>query len=408
MTPPGERAPVVDGERIVAIDVVRGFALLGILIMNVQSFAMVDAAYFNPSAYGDYSGTHKLVHSLSHILADQKFMTIFSMLFGAGIVLMLSRAERQGQPVRGLHYRRMFVLLLFGIAHAYLLWHGDILVYYALCGMIVFPFRHRRIRTQLLLGFIMLSVSSGLYIFSGLTLPMWPEEAVAGFLSDWDPSPQEVEAQLMIFRGGWLGQLGPRAEKSFEFHTFVFLFWGMWRAGGLMLIGMALYRKGVFSARRTARFYWGLVGAAIVVGLPVVAYGLKAAIDSGWNMKYVFFIGGQYNYWGSIVVSMGWVGAIMLVVKAGILKHLTAGFAAVGRMALSNYIGQTILCTLLFYGHGLGYYGHIERAGQVGVLVAVWTIQLTVSPLWLRRFRFGPLEWLWRTLTYGERQSLRR
>ncbi|MFH1754581.1 MAG: hypothetical protein ABIA59_02650 [Candidatus Latescibacterota bacterium] len=134
-------APIAPGERSVSLDVLRGVAVLGILIMNIQSFSMIEAAYLNPSSYGDLTGLNKWVSIVSHIFADQKFMTIFSILFGAGIVLMTSKAEATGRKSAGLHYRRTFWLLVIGAMHAYLLWHGDILVLYALCSLGVFWFR---------------------------------------------------------------------------------------------------------------------------------------------------------------------------------------------------------------------------------------------------------------------------
>jgi len=150
--------PAADPERIVPIDVLRGFALLGILVMNIQSFAMPDAAYMNPTAYGDLSGANFAVWLLSHVFADQKFMTIFSMLFGAGIVLMTSRAEaRQGRSA-ALHYRRMGALWVIGMLHAYLLWYGDILYSYAMCGLLVYLFRNFRPRWLMTLGLISITI----------------------------------------------------------------------------------------------------------------------------------------------------------------------------------------------------------------------------------------------------------
>ena len=143
----GPRGPVPESKRIPSLDAMRGFALLGILIMNIQSFSMIYAAYFNPTAYGDLSGVHRWVWILSHLFADQKFMTIFSMLFGAGIVLMAERAEAIGRSAAPLHVRRMLLLIAFGAAHAYLLWYGDILVIYGMSGMVVYLFRRRSSRT---------------------------------------------------------------------------------------------------------------------------------------------------------------------------------------------------------------------------------------------------------------------
>ncbi len=410
MTTPPDRPnaePVAETARIDAIDVLRGFALLGILVMNIQSFAMPQAAYFNPTAWGDLEGANLWVWLAGRMLADQKFMTIFSMLFGAGIVLMAGRAEARGGAGRT-HYRRMGWLLVIGLLHAHLLWHGDILFTYAVCGMAVYPLRRLSPGWLLALGTALIAVGSAMFLAFGLSLPYWPEDARAAFEAEaWRPAPAVIEAELAAFRGGWLEQQPIRSVAAVGFQTFILLMWGFWRAGGLMLVGMALFKGGVFSAERSPRFYAGLVAAAVAVGLPLQAYGLSLDFAGGWPVS-SFFIGVQFNYWPSIAVSLGWVGLVMLACRSAALHRLTRPFAAVGQTALTNYLLQTVLCTLIFYGHGLGWFGSVDRLGQVGVVAAVWALQLAASPLWLRRYRFGPAEWAWRSLTYGARQPLRR
>ena len=410
MANPPERpdaGPVAETARIDAIDVLRGVALLGILVMNIQSFAMPQAAYFNPTAYGDLEGANLRVWLAGRMLADQKFMTIFSMLFGAGIVLMAGRAAATAVP-RRVHYRRMGWLLVIGLLHAHLLWHGDILFLYAVCGMLVYPLRRLAPVRLLALGTALLAVASVYSVGSGLSLPHWPEEARAGFTTYvWQPTPEMIESELAAFRGDWLAQQPFRSSGALGFETVFLLSWGLWRAGGLMLIGMALFKGDVFSARRSGRFYAVLIAAAAAVGLPLQAYGLYLDFARGWTV-WSFFIGMQFNYWPSVAVSLGYVGLVMLACRTAALKPLTRPFAAVGRTALTNYLLQTILCTTIFYGHGLGWFGSVDRLGQVGVVAGVWALQLVASPLWLRRFRFGPAEWAWRSLTYGARPPLRR
>ena len=402
-----EAGPVAQGARIDSIDVLRGVALLGILVMNVQSFAMPQAAYFNPTAYGDLEGANLYVWVAGRMLADQKFMTIFSMLFGAGIVLMAGRAEARGDG-RQVHYRRMGWLLVIGLLHAHLFWSGDILFLYAVCGMLVSPLRRQPPGRLLAFGAVLLAVASAYSVGSGLSLPYWPEEARASFASSvWQPTPEMLDAELAAYRGGWLDQQPARSAGAFAFETFMLITWGVWRAGGLMLIGMALFRREVFSARRSPRFYAGLIAVAVAVGLPLQAYGIALDFARGWPV-WSFFVGMQLNYWPSIAVSLGYVGLVMLACRTAALRGLTRPFAAVGQTALTNYLLQTILCTTIFYGHGLGWFGSVDRVGQVGVVAAVWAVQLIASPLWLRRFRYGPAEWAWRSLTYGARPPLRR
>lgn len=410
---PGQSPPAAPSAppapaRIESIDVLRGFALLGILVMNIQSFAMIDAAYFIPVAYGDFSGVNFWVWALSHLLADQKMMTIFSMLFGAGIVLMSTGRERAGGSPAAAHYRRNAVLLVFGLAHAYLLWYGDILVTYALCGMAVYPLRRLRPRWLLTIGLVLVAVASAVSAFSAWSVPYWPPVQVEEFRAGGLPSPETVAQELDIYRSGWLRQMEHRVPTSLYFETYVLAVWGLWRASGLMLVGMALFKLGVFSAERSRRFYLWLIAIGVFIGLPIVAYGIHRNIAAGWNPIYVFFTGSQFNYWGSILVALAWVGVVMLVCQAGKAAAATGPLAAVGRLALTNYLLQTLICTTIFYGHGFGLFGKVERVGQIAIVAGVWALQLVLSVLYLRHFRIGPAEWLWRTMTYLKAPPLRR
>ena len=408
INPPDRRetGPIAETTRIDAIDILRGVALLGILLMNIQSFAMPRAAYSNPVAYGDLEGANLYVWVASRMLAEQKFMAIFSMLFGAGIVLMAERADARGNARRA-HYRRMGWLLVIGLLHAHLLWHGDILFLYAVCGMLLYPLRRQPPGRLLALGALLLAVCSVLFVALGMSFPHWPENERAAFTAEWLPSAAAIEAELAVWRGSWLDQQPVRSAWAFEFETSTLIAFGVWRAGGLMLIGMALFKQGVFSARLPSRFYAVLVAAAVAVGLPLQAYGVALDFAREWQ-AWSFFFGTQFIYWPSIAVSLGYVGLVMLVCRAAALRPLTRSIAAVGRTALTNYLLQTIICTTIFYGHGLGWFGAVDRVGQVGVVAAVWAVQLVASSLWLRRFRFGPAEWVWRWLTYGVRPPLRR
>lgn len=401
-------APVKEHHRIASLDVLRGFALLGILAMNVQSFSMISAAYFNPTAYGDLTGANEWVWRMTHILVDLKFMAIFSMLFGAGIVLMTSRAESRGQSVAGMHYRRMAWLIVFGLLHAHLLWYGDILYWYGMCGLVVYFFHRLRPCWLLVWGLLSIAVASALMASAGWPMQFWPPEVVEGFTLDWQPTIEATAEEIAIYQGGWLEQMNHRVPKALEMESSIFFLWALWRVGGLMLLGMALFKLGLFSAERSPACYGTLIAAALVVGVPAIVYGMHRNFALGWDVRYSFFFGAQYNYWASIPVSLGWVGLVMLACRQPGLAPLTRPFAAVGRMAFTNYILQTVLCTTIFYGHGFGFFGHAERVDQIAVVVAVWALLLVISPIWLHYFLFGPLEWLWRSVTYLQRQPLRR
>src|SRR5215831_1069935 len=237
--------PVTEKERIFTLDVLRGFALLGILPMNIQDFCMPGAAYFNPTAYGDLHGANYWVWLLSHLLADEKFMAIFSMLFGAGILLMTGRIEDAGRPSAALHYRRMGWLVLFGMLHAYLLWSGDILYSYGVCGLLVFLFRKCRPRTLLIVGAVSLTITPALMSFFGWSVHYWSAETLQSLREGlWMPSPASIAHELADFRGTWLTQMGERVNDSLLMETLYFFVWTFWRVFGLMLIGMALLKMG--------------------------------------------------------------------------------------------------------------------------------------------------------------------
>jgi len=401
-------APVSQAERIDSLDVLRGFALLGILMMNIMSFSMPFSAYFNPSAYGDMTGANYRVWFFSHLLFDQKFMTIFSMLFGAGIVIFSTRAAERGRSPAAMHYRRAFWLLVIGIVHAYFLWYGDILVLYAMCALIIYPARHLAAKWLLPIGLFMIAVGSGVSLLAGFTMHLWPPEAIAEMARFWNPGAEGIAKEIAAYTGPWSGQMPHRVEMSLGFHTAYFLKWGFWRAGGLMLVGMALYKWGVFSAKCSRKTYLTMLVAGLLGGLPLILTGIRLNEAAQWSLYFSFFKGAQFNYWGSLFMSAAYVGLLMLFcqsVGGGWLKN---SLRAVGQMAFTNYLMHTLICIAIFYGPGFGLFGQVPRTGQIAVVLAVWIAQLIYSPLWLARFRFGPFEWLWRSLTYWHAQPMLR
>ena len=402
-------APVGQADRIAALDVLRGFALLGILVMNIQFFAMPGAAYMNPTAYGDLTGANRAVWIAGHVLFDQKFMTIFSLLFGAGIVLFTTRAEAKGQRAGWLHYKRIFWLLVIGLIHAHLIWPGDILVLYATCGTIVFLFRRLAAVPLIAIGMLSLVVGSAIWQAFGWSVQFWPPEAVANIINeDWRPTAENLAKEIAAYQGGWLTQMQERVPTALVFETLFMVIWGLWRAGGLMLIGMGFYKLGIVTGERTPSFYARMFAIGAIAGLSLSAYGVSRNFAANWSFPYSMFTGSQFNYWGSLLLSGGWIGMVMLAVTTGAVPAITSRLGAVGRMAFTNYLMHSIICTTIFYGHGFGLFGEVSRLGQALVVLGVWTFQLIVSPIWLRHFQFGPFEWLWRSLTYGRMQPFRR
>jgi uncharacterized protein len=401
-------SPVAAADRIQTLDVLRGFALLGILIMNIQSYCMPEAAYFFPTAHGDLNGANYWVWYLSELFARRKFITLFSMLFGAGVVLMHERASAGGRGWAGLHYRRMGVLWLIGMLHAYLLWEGDILVSYAICGLFLFVFRRVRPGRLLVVGLIFLAVGFGLSLMAGLSAPYWPPERLAEFRSQWQPGEELIAQQIASMRGGWLGEIVHRAPNVLMIHLFYIPYHNIWRAGGCMLLGMAFFKWGWLSGLGRRRLYGTLIALGLLVGLPLTVLGVHLQMKADWEPVYSFFIASQFGYWGAIPLSLGYLGLVVLLFRGRIWPALAERLAAVGRMAFTNYLLQTVICTTLVYGRGFGLFGGVERTGQAGIVLVVWILQLLYSPIWLRHFLFGPAEWLWRSLSYRKRQPMRR
>ncbi|MGH7470272.1 MAG: DUF418 domain-containing protein [Longimicrobiales bacterium] len=400
-------APIAETERISALDVLRGFALLGILLMNIQAFSMPWDAYLNPTAFGDLTGANRWIWMVTHVVADQKFISIFSLLFGAGIVLMTDRLD-PGRTT-AIHFRRMAILIAFGLLHAHGLWQGDILYAYGVCGLLVYPARKLPARRLILLGMVVLATGSLIYLASGLAMRNWPPEVVSDFTHEYWRSPVAAQQhELAVYRGGWLQQSSLRSPDALIMETFVFLFDIVWKVAGLMLIGMALFKLDVLAARRADRFYRRLLMMGLGLGLPTVLYGMWANFRAGWDVRYSFFFGSQFNYWGSVLVALGWIAALLLLCRSGRLPALQHRLAAIGRTAFSNYILQTVICTTIFYGHGFGLFGRVDRIGQLLFVFAIWSVQLVLAPVWLKHFAYGPLEWLWRSLTYGRTQPMRR
>ena len=398
--------PTQKQERIQSLDVLRGFAIMGILFMNIQSFSMPGAAYLNPSAYGSLEGINGWAFIFSDLIANTKFISIFSILFGAGIILMTSRLEAKGRPTAGIHYRRNFWLLLFGLAHAYLIWYGDILVSYALIAFWIYFLRKKSPRTLFIIAGILFLVPLMIDMASGLSIPYWSEADYQSTLSMWNPSEDYISKELATYRGGWFGQMESRIDTAIGLQTFIFLILFLWRSSSMMLIGMAFYKLGILSAEKSTAFYRKMMLWGLGLGLPITAYGIYANFKQEWSMEFSMFFGVQYNYIGSVLLAFAYIAIVMLLCKSSAIGFLQKWIAPVGRMALTNYLMQSIICTFIFYGHGLGYYGSVPRIGQLGIMVGVWILQIIYSKYWLDRFKFGPFEWLWRSLTYWKIQKI--
>jgi uncharacterized protein len=426
--------PVEAAERVASVDVIRGFALLGILAMNIVDFGWPEPVYSTPIRDPEAGPLDIALWAFNHVIFDTKMMTLFSMLFGAGLVLMSERAVGRGAKPGWVFYRRTFWLLVIGLVHAYLVWSGDILVMYASCGFFLYLFRKLRPRTLLITGtcfvlmFIPLLIGFRLVVVPYMKRtyerveaqqkadqkPDWWDKKVHGGYRDMTkqemPKHDDFMKSIMLHRGPYNRMVKERAKQLIWVQTLGFVFGAWWFAGGRMLIGMGLMKLGVFAAELSKRAYLWMMIVGYGIGVPVMLFDCYHQISNG------FFLGRGFEYlmqgWillvlvGSLPVVFGHIGLVMLICKTGALPWLTRRLAAVGRMALSSYLFDSLLCTTLFYGYGFDLFATLHRPMLYVLVVVIWTFHLLICPLWLEVFRYGPAEWVWRSLTYWKPQKM--
>ncbi|ELY97310.1 hypothetical protein C482_13790 [Natrialba chahannaoensis JCM 10990] len=402
MSKRAEDGPTPPSERIVALDALRGVALLGILLVNIWLFSMPEASLSNPTVHGDFTGGNYWAWFGTHVFAQQKFITLFTLLFGAGIILFTqsARSKSTEHVAAVLSARRFGWLVLFGLAHAYLLWYGDILVAYGACAFGVLVLRDLPARTLTTIGIGLIAVPSLIEVLAALTAD---PSAVA---DTWRPTESVLRAEIETYRSGWIEQFDHRASTSFRRQTTDFVGYTAWRVGGVMLLGMALFKWGVMTNERSAQFYARLAVGGAVSGLAVILAGVAYIHAHDWGVEGAL-LWRQFNYWGSLPLAAAYLALVMWYCKWRPDSLATRWFAAVGRTAFSNYLLQTVLATSIFYGHGLGLFGAVTRVELLAIVVAIWAVQVPLSVLWLRYFRYGPIEWLWRALTYRSMPPLR-
>jgi uncharacterized protein len=410
--------PTTRAERISSIDLLRGFSLLGILLMNVIGFAFPGTAYFDPSSIGGSTGANLWVWAINYILFEGKMRAIFSMLFGAGIIIFTSRLEQRGAGLvtADLYYRRMLWLIVFGMTHAYLFWGGDVLYPYGVTALILFAFRKLKARTQIVLGLLVLAATVPGFIAEARNTQALHDRAATANASakdkqDWDamykrlkPTREAMQPNIEAHRGGFIRETGYRApgvtqRSSYGFYTNIFF-----DCCGIMLVGMGLYQLGYFSARRTYAEY-AMVGLlAYTVGIAANTYVVIRQVATNFDPLVNLWAESGYHF-ERLAVGLGHASLVMIVAKAGVLQFLTSRIAAIGQMALTSYFTHTLIGTTIF--DRLGYYGQWQRYQVYYVVAAIWVFQLIVSKPWLEHFQFGPMEWMWRSLTYWKRQPMR-
>ncbi|MEM7145421.1 MAG: DUF418 domain-containing protein [Verrucomicrobiota bacterium] len=392
-------------DRIEAIDVIRGIALCGLVPMNILDFAFAEDHYFSP---GNTAGFSLFLWHAVIILGSGKFMSLFALLFGAGILLATQTKEAAGQPVNGYYTKRLAWLAVFGLLHAYLIWYGDILVAYAVTGFIIFWCRHWKPRTQIIVGALFLAVLPFFIALLTLGLHSSGFDLQAAIDADAE-SPDNFEMKANeAFLGSWLEQLPYRALYAAIVQFFGIPFLVFWIAGGWMFIGIALVKLGFFQGAWPLAKYRRIALITIITGIILGVAGHAWDQYHNWNIIPVM-ASFPVAYLAMVLLALGYAALILYwCLRTKDTPHpIHTALAKVGRMALTNYIAQSLVLSLIFYGHGLGLRTQLPFPAVIAIVPAVWIAQLILSSLWLKYYRFGPLEYLWRCLTYGKRFPLK-
>jgi uncharacterized protein len=404
-------------DRIGSLDFLRGIAILGILVINIESFAYPDP--WSPYKYGFDSAIDTHVRFWVYFFTQGKFFGMLTVLFGAGFFIFMERLEHKGLGLSGMdiYLRRLFVLFIIGVAHAYLIWDGDILYHYAACGFVLLFFRTWSIRNLLILIAVVI-----LYMFfntyqrtaaqqdklaayeAALQIPVTNRsEAEIEVVTNWEKrtqpkvaSDEPIETPRNTIIESWIEN-----AKHTKVHEGEVLYTGIFlRTMIMMILGVILYQTGVFSDLNAMKHYWLLT--SIILLLAVFANYFRY-----YQWTYEYYLPVTSHLKASLGnFSKELMGLSYALVFNGAFQKLIKQkgesiIAKIGRMALTNYISQSIICAFLFYGFGLGWHGQFSRVELLPIIVVIWIFQLLFSYFWLKKYQYGPLEWVWRRFTYG-------
>lgn len=381
-------------ERLTSLDTIRGIAVLGILFMNLFMMAAPQTAYTSPDWNSNASNSDYWVYAIQHLFFDGRFMALFCLLFGAGLALFWEKTEIRGYPAKKVLYQRLGWLLLFGALHAIFIWFGDILFCYALAGLFVVATSliHQAPKSLLKIGIGLFAAGYLLFTLIWYLLPLVPEEFLTGKFGAELYSPAEVTVDLALWTGPYTDQVLNQALLFIGFLTTMIFMGLIWSVAGLMLTGIALYKLNIFRTGLKPHTQWLLLSG----GLLLSGYDLWISWQIGFNNSRNIF-----SPWNFIAALMMALGYLSLIVKASnYYRNQENLFSRVGRMAFSFYIFQSISMILLFRWIAPELYGQLDRLSLIGIAVAMSVLQIFLAKLWLARFKQGPLETLWRKLTW--------
>lgn len=394
--------PVSLSERILFLDVLRGMALFGILAANMRAF-------FAPLDI--YGNIDVLFHGRADVIAQWfvntfaqgKFISLFSFMFGLGFAIQMSRAEARGVRFMGFYPRRLLALALFGLIHGIFIWGGDILLTYAFSGALLLLFRKRKQKTLLWWAGSLISLP---ILVNGVFLVLYISGIRFPAMAPKPPDMKKIQAIVDIYAHGSVRQI--MAQNWVEWKsTIAFTLFGIYTLA-LFLLGMWVWRAGILQRLSEYRPVLKRVCAwCLPIGLVLSIYvGTVFALVPFTPITYWTWTAGALLYFSAHILAAGYASGLALIFLSGRWRPFLNAFAAVGRMALTNYLMESVICTLFFYHYTTGLYGRVGPAWGWLFTVVFFAAQIAFSNWWLSRYRFGPMEWLWRGLTYGKFPSM--
>lgn len=406
--------PTLGTKRIQTLDMLRGLAIFGILIvnmplMNAPLVTIISGIKLWPSL------PDQIAMGIIKFLFEGKFYILFSLLFGYGFWLFLNKAMPEGRSVIPLYRRRIFYLLLFGIAHVLLLWPGDILVFYALMGFILILFRNTSDRklVKWAVGFlavpIVLTGIMVLFVYLGSSIPEVKAGMEASFAEQQEQVTAVINNALEVYASGSFSEIVQMRLTEYAMLLPGVLFFYP-NVLAMFLLGQYAARKGYLrNPEQHLPFFRKTLRIGLVTGIPLNL--LYAGVYSLANLSqpsiYTFLVTLTIGI-GGPALTLAYVSAILLMLQQGTLKCLSNKLAPVGRMALTNYLMHSIIAAILFLSHGFALYGKVSVWQGVLITIIIFAMQIPFSNWWLSRYKFGPFEWLWRSLTYGKAQPMKR
>lgn len=422
--------PLEASERIQSLDVMRGIILFGILLMNINAFGLANS-YNDPTVAGGFAGWNLYAWIATNMFFEGTMRGLFSLLFGVGMFIFLDRLTKRGAGIKAadIFFRRLTWLLIFGLIHGYLLlWTGEILYDYALMGFLVYSFRNMAPK-KLILAASVLVLAGSVWNYSDfrkseklaadvvlidsyktenieLTKELKESQTTWEKMQE-DRSPEAIAEFNTSMQKGYFDVVAFLVPINFHFDIYNPYRYGPWDVLCMMLIGIAMFKWNILSAEKSFGFYAGLAAIGYLIGLSVNYYELRIVLDGQFSPVAIAKSNLTYDL-GRISICMGHIGLIMIFCKSNFLVWLKSSLSAVGKMALTNYIMHSLICMVVFTGVGFGLFGKLQRYELLYVVFSIWIFQLILSPIWLTYFHYGPMEWLWRNLSYQKVHPIRK